>query len=45
MVTILLIAVFVLLFFSVPVAVCLGFASLIALHVKGLPLINLAQLK
>lgn len=43
MVTILLIAVFVLLFFSVPVAVCLGFASLIALHVKGLPLINLAQ--
>ena len=43
MVTVLLIAVVVLLFFSVPVAVCLGFASLIALHVKGLPLINLAQ--
>lgn len=43
MVTALLIAVFVLLFLSVPVAVCLGFASLIALYVKGLPLINLAQ--
>lgn len=43
MVTALLVAVVVLLFFSVPVAVCLGFASLIALYVKGLPLINLAQ--
>ena len=43
MVTVLLIAVLVLLFFSVPVAVCLGFASLIALQVKGLPLVNLAQ--
>lgn len=43
MVTALLIAVFVLLFFSVPVAVCLGFASLIALYVKGTPLINLPQ--
>lgn len=43
MVTALLVAVIVLLFFSVPVAVCLGFASLIALYVKGMPLINLAQ--
>jgi C4-dicarboxylate transporter DctM subunit len=43
MVTALLLAVTVLLFFSVPVAVCLGFASLIALYVKGMPLLNLAQ--
>ena len=43
MITALLVAVVVLLFFSVPVAVCLGFASLIALYVKGVPLINLAQ--
>jgi C4-dicarboxylate transporter, DctM subunit len=43
MITALLLAVFVLLFFSVPVAVCLGFASLIALYVKGVPVINLAQ--
>jgi C4-dicarboxylate transporter DctM subunit len=43
MITALLVAVVVLLFFSVPVAVCLGFASLIALYVKGVPLINMAQ--
>ena len=43
MVTALFLAVTVLLFFSVPVAVCLGFASLIALAVKGVPVINLAQ--
>ena len=43
MITALLIAVVVLLFFSVPVAVCLGFASLIALYVKGIPIVNLAQ--
>lgn len=43
MITALLIAVVVLLLFSVPVAVCLGFASLIALYVKGIPVINLAQ--
>ncbi|WP_284617945.1 TRAP transporter large permease [Aquabacterium humicola] len=43
MITALLIAVVVLLFFSVPVAVCLGFASLIALYVKGIPVVNLAQ--
>jgi C4-dicarboxylate transporter, DctM subunit len=43
MITALLLAVVVLLFFSVPVAVCLGFASLIALYVKGVPVINLAQ--
>jgi C4-dicarboxylate transporter DctM subunit len=43
MITALLLAVVVLLFFSVPVAVCLGFASLIALYVKGIPVINLAQ--
>jgi len=42
-VTALFLAVTVLLFFSVPVAVCLGFASLIALAVKGVPVINLAQ--
>lgn len=43
MVTALLLSVLALLFISVPVAVCLGFASLIALYVKGLPLVNLAQ--
>lgn len=43
MVSTLLITVLVLLFFSVPVAVCLGFASLIALYVKGVPLMNVAQ--
>lgn len=43
MVTALLLSVLALLFVSVPVAVCLGLASLIALYVKGLPLVNLAQ--
>lgn len=43
MITVLFVAVVVLLFFSVPVAVCLGFASLLALYVKGMPLVNLAQ--
>jgi C4-dicarboxylate transporter DctM subunit len=43
MVTALLLSVVALLFISVPVAVCLGFASLIALYVKGLPVVNLAQ--
>jgi C4-dicarboxylate transporter, DctM subunit len=43
MVTALLLSVVALLFISVPIAVCLGFASLIALYVKGLPLVNLAQ--
>ena len=43
MITALFIAVVVLLFFSVPVAVCMGFAALIALYVKGVPLVNLAQ--
>lgn len=43
MITVLFVAVVVLLFFSVPVAVCLGFASLLALYVKGIPLVNLAQ--
>lgn len=43
MITTLFVAVTLLLLFSVPVAVCLGFASLIALYVKGIPVINLAQ--
>jgi C4-dicarboxylate transporter DctM subunit len=43
MITALFIAVVILLFFSVPVAVCLGFSALIALYVKGVPLVNLAQ--
>jgi C4-dicarboxylate transporter DctM subunit len=43
MITALLISVLLLLFFSVPVAVCLGFASLIALYIKGVPLMNVAQ--
>ena len=43
MITALFIAVVVLLFFSVPVAVSMGFAALIALYVKGVPLVNLAQ--
>lgn len=43
MITVLLASVLIFLFISVPVAVCLGFASLIALQVKGIPLITLAQ--
>lgn len=43
MITIMFISVIVFLFISVPVAVCLGFASLIALQIKGIPLITLAQ--
>lgn len=43
MITIMFISVIVFLFISVPVAVCLGFASLIALQIKGILLITLAQ--
>lgn len=43
MITALFAAVLILLFFSVPIAVCLGFSALIAMYVKGIPLMNLAQ--
>ncbi|WP_134698724.1 TRAP transporter large permease [Ammoniphilus sp. YIM 78166] len=43
MISILFIAFTVFLFINVPIAVCLGFASLVALQVKGVPLITLAQ--
>jgi C4-dicarboxylate transporter DctM subunit len=43
MIAILFIAIAVLLLISVPVAVSMGFSSLIALQVKGMPLITLAQ--
>ncbi|WP_370297618.1 TRAP transporter large permease [Ammoniphilus sp. YIM 78166] len=41
--TLLLVTVTILLFFSVPIAVSLGFASLIVLQIEGIPLITLAQ--
>nr|WP_134698719.1 TRAP transporter large permease [Ammoniphilus sp. YIM 78166] len=43
MITLLLVTVTILLFFSVPIAVSLGFASLIVLQIEGIPLITLAQ--
>lgn len=43
MISALFIAILVFLLISVPIAVCLGFSSLVALQVGGYPLITLAQ--
>lgn len=43
MISLLFISFIVFLFISLPIAVCLGFASLVALYLKGIPLITVAQ--
>lgn len=43
MISLLFISFVVFLFISLPIAVCLGFASLVALYLKGIPLITVAQ--
>ena len=43
MIGILFISLFLLFFISVPIALSLGFSSVIALKMKGLPLMTLAQ--
>ena len=43
MITTLFLAIAILLFVSAPIAVCLGFAALLAMYIKGMPLITVAQ--